>query len=62
MRHKRQARLWDSVVWVSALSGAEENSYRIIPDEGKEFIVAAQTEEELQEGIERELRRQFPDR
>ncbi len=58
---KRQARLWDEVVWVSVLSIGEEGSYRIVPDEGEEFTVAAESDDDLQDSIEKELRRQFPD-
>jgi ribosomal protein S4E len=39
----------------------EEHNYRIIPDEGEEFEVAATNEEELDNLIAKNLRAQLPD-
>ncbi len=59
---KRQATIWGEITWVTVRPTKESNKYRIEPDEGKDFDVTADTNDEMDDEITQELRRQFPDR
>ncbi len=58
----REVEIWKEKTWVTVRATEEENKYRIEPDEGAKFEVTANTHEELDFAVTKELRRQFPDR
>jgi hypothetical protein len=62
MTGKRQVRVWNDYVWVTVRATPKEGKYLVEPDEGEPFHVEANTTEQLNDEIAKELRRQFPNR
>ena len=58
MLGKRAVKVWDQIEWVTVRATQEANNYRIVPDDGDEFEVLAENEEQLDDEIVRAMRRE----
>ena len=53
---------WNEVMWVTVRRTNDANRYRIAPDEGDDFECEAGSDDELNDAIEQEMRKQHPNR
>jgi len=56
----RQVRVWNHHDWVTVQPTEDATRYRVIPEQGDEFIVRAETDEQCTDRIAAELRRRNP--
>lgn len=57
---QRRVRPWSALQWVRVSSTPDGKTYRVVPEDGQQFGVAACTDAELLDGVVKELRRRDP--